>query len=492
MNNWARTICVLAAASVLASSGVVRAVTIAETSLITSNSRPNAVARASNGSIWFTEEAASKIGRIDSATGSITNEFPTDTPSAGPTGLAADLNGFLWFTEQNIDKIGRINAANGVVDEFGVGIAAGSQPNAIAISGSGTPYFTMKGTGKLGLIDPSSGAITEIIGITLSGPAGIVNGPDGKLWITESDSDRISSYDPNTGVLTPFALTAGSRPEGITVGPDNFIWFTEPNRNRVGKINPFNSNVVTEYSAGITATSRPNFITPGSDGNLWYTTQATGRIGRVTPSGNIIEFTSGITHLSTLRGIASDATTSTLWFASDEANKIGKVSALDVIPTTLQFEKLEFQVNELCREAQFKVTRSGDTSTGVSVEFFTSDSTAQAGSDYESKTEVISFVAGQTEQTVIVKILDGDGIEDVEDVNLGLRNPTGGAVLGSPNQSILQIFDATRIDEGRGNNCDEASQGGCTISQASKIDPTLPLLMLGALLYRMRRRGLKL
>lgn len=459
----------------LAGAPVTMAVTVTEADITTATSQPNGVVSGGDGGIWFTEEAASKIGRVNPSTGAVTNEFATLTANAGPTGITS-LDGFVWFTEQSANRIARINSL-GVVEEFPTNITDAA-PNAIAPGPDGFLYFTDTGASGLGRVDASTGAVTAVLNVSLSGPAGIVKGPDDNMWISESGSHRISRFDPISGALTRFPLTSGSSPAGITVGPDNFIWFTMPGRNRVGKIDPNNSNAITEYSAGIASGSRPNQITVGSDDNLWYTTLGGGRIARVTTSGGIVEFTSGITGSNELRGIASDSATNALFFAS-AANRIGKVTNLTEIPTTLRFESDPFKVSEDCGEATIKVIRDGDTSTAVSVDFATSDSTAKVGDDdYEATSGQLNFGVGVTSQTFTVKIKSGGGVESVEDVRLSLLNATGGVEISTPS-ATLQIFDGARLDdEGFGDTCDDVKIGGCVLKTRRGFDPVLPALLL--------------
>src|SRR5258706_14948770 len=81
----------------------------------TSNSRPVAFIRGSDGNFWFTEEQGNKIGRI-TPQGQIT-EFPIPTGQCIPCGLVrvSDVN--LWFYENKRDKIGRITL-QGQITEF--------------------------------------------------------------------------------------------------------------------------------------------------------------------------------------------------------------------------------------------------------------------------------------------------------------------------------------------------------------------------------------
>src|SRR5271157_6055129 len=72
-------------------------VTIKEYTVPTPNSRPHDPAVAPDGSLWFTGQAANKIGRLDVTTGSF-KEYPLKTRDSGPHGLVADGQGNIWLT----------------------------------------------------------------------------------------------------------------------------------------------------------------------------------------------------------------------------------------------------------------------------------------------------------------------------------------------------------------------------------------------------------
>jgi hypothetical protein len=69
-------------------------------------SLPQGVALARDRAIWFTEECANNIGRLDPRDGSIT-EFTLPIPNSHPLGLVAGPDGALWFT-QRFSAVGRI------------------------------------------------------------------------------------------------------------------------------------------------------------------------------------------------------------------------------------------------------------------------------------------------------------------------------------------------------------------------------------------------
>jgi streptogramin lyase len=85
---------------------------------------------------------------------------------------------------------------------------------------------------------------------------------------------------------------------------------------------------VTEFSAGITAASQPIGIAAGPDGNLWFTEADPNngsRIGRITPQGTVTEFSAGITPGSEPIGITAGPD-GNLWFTEQVGNRIGRIT----------------------------------------------------------------------------------------------------------------------------------------------------------------------
>ena len=107
----------------------------------------------------------------------------------------------------------------------------------------------------------------------------------------------------------------------------------------------------------------------------------------------------------------------------------------------LQFSLANYVVGETNRVALIKVTRSGGTFGAVSVDFSTSDGTANDGWDYINRLRVLTFAPGQTSTTVAVPIVEDTIDENNETIFLYLSNPTGGASLGPQNTARLIIRD---------------------------------------------------
>ena len=88
--------------------------------------------------LWVTERDGNNLACFDlhSEDWCSTPEYAIPTPDSQPWGLAIDGAGNVWFAESAADKIGRLDAATGAISEP-VTLTQGSQPWGVAISGSG-------------------------------------------------------------------------------------------------------------------------------------------------------------------------------------------------------------------------------------------------------------------------------------------------------------------------------------------------------------------
>lgn len=107
----------------------------------------------------------------------------------------------------------------------------------------------------------------------------------------------------------------------------------------------------------------------------------------------------------------------------------------------LQFGSPTFTVNENAGTATITVSRTGNSSGAVSINYATGNGTANAGQDYSSVSGTLNFANGVTSQSFNVSIINDSVVEGNETINLTLSNPTGGSVIGTPGTAILNIVD---------------------------------------------------
>jgi hypothetical protein len=108
---------------------------------------------------------------------------------------------------------------------------------------------------------------------------------------------------------------------------------------------------------------------------------------------------------------------------------------------TVQFSQTTYSTAEAAGSATVTVTRSGNTSAPATVDYATTDGTANERGDYNTTIGRVRFAAGETVKSFTVLITDDAYAEGNESLNVTLSNPTGGVSLGSPSTAVLSITD---------------------------------------------------
>jgi ribosomal protein L35AE/L33A len=110
-------------------------------------------------------------------------------------------------------------------------------------------------------------------------------------------------------------------------------------------------------------------------------------------------------------------------------------------PGTLQFSEAEYSVGEAGSSVKITVTRKNGSDGPVSVDFATTNGTAEAGTDYISINPTLSWGDGDSsKRTFNISIIDDEDFEGDETFNLILSNPKG-ATIGDPGTAEVTIID---------------------------------------------------
>src|ERR1051325_9209645 len=109
--------------------------------------------------------------------------------------------------------------------------------------------------------------------------------------------------------------------------------------------------------------------------------------------------------------------------------------------SSIQFNATNYIVNEGGGGANITVTRSGNTSNAVTINYATNNGTAAAPADYINTSGSLQFAPGETVKQFVVPIVDDAAVERTETINLVLSGPGTGALEGSPFTSTISIFD---------------------------------------------------
>lgn len=242
-------------------------VTIREWLAPTLGQRPHDPLAARDGSIWWTGQYQSRLGRLDPRTGAM-KEYPLDTPNSGPHGLVEDQNGNIWYTGINVAEIGKVDPKTGAVTEYKVPPPA-RNPHTPIIDQKGMLFFTTQ-SGHVGRLNTATGEFK--IGKTPTDgtyPYGIQVNSKGIPWYVDFRGNRIGSVDPVTMEIKEYTLpNPDARPRRIALTPDDVVWYTDYARGYLGRFDPSNGQV-KEWPTPGGPNSRPYGIATVGD-VVWY------------------------------------------------------------------------------------------------------------------------------------------------------------------------------------------------------------------------------
>jgi virginiamycin B lyase len=241
------------------------AVAIQEFNVPTADSRPHDPAVAPDGALWFTEQKANKLGRLDPRTGTI-REFPLPVPDSGPHGLAVDRDGSVWFTANYKGYVGKLDPKTGDVRQFQVG----GDPHTPVIDGSGIVWFTEQEANQVGRLDPKTGHVDRRRVPTRDAkPYGMVATPEG-LFFCEFGSNKLGRIDPATLRITEYELPDGARPRRLALAPDGTIYYSDFARGYLGRFDPRAGKFLGESPSPGGPHSKPYGIAVTADGIVWF------------------------------------------------------------------------------------------------------------------------------------------------------------------------------------------------------------------------------
>lgn len=210
-------------------------------------SSPIGVYRSSSGDLYIAQFYASRVRRVDGATGEITTIAGTGTSGyngdgidattaqlAGPSAVGEDAGGNLYISDTNNSRIRRIDAVTGLISTVagtgtagynGDGILATAAqlwgPFDIAVDAAGNFYFPDRNSHRVRRVDVSTGLINTVAGTGTGGyngdnqlatsaqldnPVNVAMDSGGHLFISERH--RVRRVDASTGMITTVAGTS--------------------------------------------------------------------------------------------------------------------------------------------------------------------------------------------------------------------------------------------------------------------------------------------
>ena len=145
----------------------------------------------------------------------------------------------------------------------------------------------------------------------------------------------------------------------------------------------------------------------------------------------------------------------------------------DAAPSVL-FSSSTTYVQENAGQANVAVRLSAASAYAVTVDYATSDGSANAGSDYTGASGTLTFAPGETSKSFPVPLVDDAALEPNETINLRLSNPAN-AVLGSPVTAGITIWANDSISFSLGSTYVQENTGLLTLSVRLNAPSSVPV-----------------
>jgi virginiamycin B lyase len=205
--------------------------------VVPEGSGPHDVAPARDGTVWYTAQAAGKLGRLDPATGKVT-EVALGGGSA-PHGVVVGPDGAAWVTDGGLNAIVRVDRGTLAVKRYPLPSSGGyANLNTATFDRRGRLWFTGQ-SGIYGRLDPRSGSMRVFRAPGGAGPYGIATTSAGQVWYASLAGSHIARIDVNTGKATVFRPpTHGQGARRIWPDSRGRLWVSEWNAGRVARYDP--------------------------------------------------------------------------------------------------------------------------------------------------------------------------------------------------------------------------------------------------------------
>lgn len=226
------------------------------------------------GHVWYTDTAPPhRVGRLDPRTAAATDYVLPD-PDALPHGLTIDAQGMVWWVENNAFQLGRLDPNTGSIVRYPIdprGEVPRGQGHTPTLDSRQNVWFTAVIGNRIGQWNRQTERFTLWAPPTLdSWPYGIVVDTRDQVWFAESATCKVARFDPLTETFTEYVPP--TQPCVIArIGLDSrgMIWYGVASAAKLGKLDPATGKIV-EYDFP-TPLSEPYDVSADPQDNIWTT-----------------------------------------------------------------------------------------------------------------------------------------------------------------------------------------------------------------------------
>lgn len=297
---------------------------------------PSGIAIDANGEIYFCDQNASCVRKVDAA-GIITTVAGTGMlgysgdggPATAadlywPQGITIDHNGNLYISDQFNNLIRRVEPSSGIINTIAgnsstIGYsgdggpatdAALWRPTDVAVDGFANVYFADQNNNAVRRVDAVTGIISTIAGTGAAGyngdgiaadtallnfPSGLAVDTSGNVFVADFYNDRVRKIDAVTGIITTVAGNGiagyGSdggladtsmlfNPSALSIDKAGDLYICDYNNARIRKVDMATGIISTVAGSGLPGYSGDGG--PATDGQIYWpqgvTTDTAGNI----------------------------------------------------------------------------------------------------------------------------------------------------------------------------------------------------------------------
>ncbi len=194
------------------------------------------------GICWYTDAATNSVFRLDPESLKISQykllqagqaiNAPGDKGGQGvvPYGMSIAPDGMVWYTKLNMHRVGRINPATGEITEWKPPVVG---PRRLEVAPNGIVWIPGCGSGDFCKFNPKTNEwkVYPLPGDGNEFPYALsVHPKTGDVWICGAESDTIMRFHPDTEKLTVYRMPSKvTYTRELEFTPDGAIWTCNSN-----------------------------------------------------------------------------------------------------------------------------------------------------------------------------------------------------------------------------------------------------------------------
>ncbi|HVY33142.1 MAG TPA: carboxypeptidase regulatory-like domain-containing protein [Caulobacteraceae bacterium] len=319
-------------------------VVITEYDLARKDAQPHDVIVDNKGIAWYSDFGSQFIGKLDPATGKVT-DYPVPTLKADePKGLLEeefDKDGNIWLALMHQGGIGKFDIKTEKVEAYPLPPEVQTddtsetmvEPRGMAVDGK--VWTNNQDDHSFLRFDPKTGVWDKLGTYKIPGENrklasyGIPADSTNSIYVLEYGAADIARIDAKTNQIKVFYTpTPFSKPRRGDVDEQGHLWFAEFGANRIGMFDP-KTEVIKEWLLP-TTWNGPYMATPDRTGHVWSGAMLSDRIHRLDPkTGEIVEYLLP-RETNVRRVFVQNATpTPTFWVGNDHGASIIKLEPQD-------------------------------------------------------------------------------------------------------------------------------------------------------------------